>query len=92
MPRSVAGSDMSDWTVDRDQFAGLDHNRAAAIAHMQERLQKALLSKNMEAVTQTLLAAIELDSEDLEEAMLEVQAYMNRRENKDSDVPRFITE
>ena len=93
MPGSVAASDAgSAWTVDRDAFNTHGHDRASAIAGMQARLQAALLTTKMDVVQKTLLDAIDLEAEELEEAMLEVQAYMNRKETKGSKAPRFITD
>jgi hypothetical protein len=93
MPGSVAASDAgSAWTVDRDAFNTHGHDRASAIADMQARLQAALLTTKMDVVQKTLLDAIDLEAEELEEAMLEVQAYMNRKETKGSKAPRFITD
>ena len=93
MPGSVAASDAgSAWTVDRDAFNTHGHDRASAIADMQARLQAALLTTKMDVVQKALLDAIDLEAEELEEAMLEVQAYMNRKETKGSKAPRFITD
>ena len=70
MPQSDAASEAgSAWTVDRDAFNAQDAGRDSAIAEMRERLQAALLSKRMEVVRQTLLDAIDLDAEELEEAI-----------------------
>ena len=91
-PSDTASEAGSAWTVDRDAFNAQEAGRASAIAEMQQRLQAALLSKRMDFVTKTLLDAIELDADELEEAMLEVQAYLDRKETKGAAVPRFITD
>eukprot|EP01043_Picozoa_sp_COSAG02_P012712 COSAG02_NODE_495_length_21151_cov_31.954256_13_plen_370_part_00 len=91
-PSDTASEAGSAWTVDRDAFNSHEAGRASAIAEMQKRLQAALLSKQMDFVTKTLLDAIELEADELEEAMLEVQAYLDRKETKGAVVPRFITD
>ena len=92
MASDTASEAGSAWTVDRNAFDAQDAGRASAIAAMQGRLQAALLSKKMEEVTKTLLEAIDLDADELEESMLEVQAYLNRKKTKGATVPRFITD
>ena len=92
MASDTASEAGSAWTVDRNAFNAQDAGRASAIAAMQGRLQAALLSKKMEDVSKTLLEAIDLDAEELEESMLEVQAYLDRKKSKGATIPRFITD